>query len=108
MGISEILSLVGQYGWWAVSVPILVYLGRTRPARTAGWVLSVNMWDRCLRRRGVSEEERRKLICSAARRTLDEDDPVTHIPAQTPRDPDASASWALAARGNPSTPAPPR
>lgn len=106
MGISEILGLVGQYGWWAVPVPILVYLGRTRPARTAGWVLSVNMWDRCLRRRGVSEEERRKLICSAARRALDEDDPVTHIPAQIPHDPGASASRALAAE--PSAPAPPR
>lgn len=90
MGITEILGMVGQYGLWTLPIVALVSLGRTRPARTAGWMLSVNLWDRFLRRHGVPDEERRELIRSAARRDLDRADPMQRIPTQAPRDQEAS------------------
>jgi hypothetical protein len=51
-------------GWWAL---------RTRLARTVSKIIRVEAWDHRLRAKGVSANERRKLLTDLARRDLEQD-----------------------------------
>ena len=74
MSVTEVTQLalaIRDYAQLAPLILIIWLLKRTKIARTAVRIIRVAAWDWLLRRKGVSESTRRKLIAEAAQRDLE-------------------------------------